>query len=164
MPRLKLLLLICFILLIGHPDSVLLGQKSKDKKGNDKGPAFTQPPKKDPTFSLMGEFVGRIKPSGKKAELLGLQVRAIGNDEVDAIAYRGGLPGQKKHQPDPIRMIGKRSGQFVVLSGGPWAVFVEKNSCRLIDLDGNKVGQLKRIKRRSPTLYSQPPAGATVFV
>lgn len=158
MLRLKLLLLFCFVLLASLQNQNLLGQSS-----NEKGPAFTEPPKDDWTYALMGEFVGQVKSSQKKSELLGLQIRAMGVDQFDAVAFRGGLPGQPKHQPEPIRMIGKRSGEFVVLSGGPWAIFVEKNGCRLIDPKGNKVGQLKRIKRKSPTLYASPPQGATVL-
>jgi hypothetical protein len=111
----------------------------------------------------MGEFVGNVKSDEEKSQLLGLQIRSIGNDEFDAIAFYGGLPGQKKHQPEPIRMIGKRSGDFVVLSGGPWAIFVENNGCQILDREGTQVGKLKRIRRRSPTLYAQPPAGATVL-
>jgi hypothetical protein len=75
----------------------------------------------------------------------------------------GGLPGQDKHQPEPIRMIGRRSGDFVVLSGGPWAIFVEKDSCLLLDREGNKVGRLERTYRTSPTLGARPPKDSVVL-
>ncbi len=132
-------------------------------QNKEKGPAFTEAPSDDLSYALMGEFVGLIKTDGNEMQVLGLQLRSIGSDQLDAIAYRGGLPGQEKHQPEPIPLIGKRSGDFVVLSGGPWAIIVEKNSCRLIDRKGRKIGNLKRIRRTSPTLYAQPPEGATIL-
>lgn len=129
---------------------------------NGKGPAYTQPPKGDPSFLLMGEFVGKVKTdSGEK--LVGLQVRVIGDDQFDAVAYHGGLPGQPNHEPKAVPMIGRRSGEFLILSGGPWAILVEKNSCRVINRKGKTIGQLKRIKRSSPTLHSPPPPGALVL-
>ena len=159
MLRLNSILLIACALLASQQSELLYGQKAS----NDKGPAFTEPPLDDPSYALMGEFVGTVKSDDKKSTYLGLQIRTMGQEQFEAIAYHGGLPGQKKHQTDPIRMIGKRSGDFVVLSGGPWAIFVEKNSCRVVDRQGNKVGQLKRINRKSPTMYAKPPEGATIL-
>ena len=144
-------------------------QKVKQKKvdavndkANDKGPAHTEPPKQDPDFSLMGEFLGKVTEKGKPISV-GLQVRVLGKDRLEAIAYRGGLPGQPKFDPQPVKMIGQRSGDFVILSGGPWAVFVEKNSCRLVNRSGKTIGQLKRVRRTSPTLHAPVPSGATVL-
>lgn len=155
---------------------------------NGKGPAYTEPPKKDPNYQLIGEFIGPIakekeagsEPSEDEAgggdagageagaqeastEMLGLQIRSIGGDEFEAMSFMGGLPGQDQHKPTPIRMIGRRSGDFVVLSGGPWAIFVEKDSCLLLDRKGNKVGQLQRIHRTSPTLGARPPKDSIVL-
>ena len=161
MLRLQSLLLFSLILAFVLPGRQLVGQEKQ--KWNEKGPAYTEPPKDDASYPLMGEFIGVLKPRDGESELLGLQIRSIGNDQFDAIAFLGGLPGQKNHRPEPIPMIGKRSGEFVVLSGGPWAVIVEKNVCRLIDRQGNKAGQLKRIRRKSPTLYASPPDGAIVL-
>ena len=41
---------------------------------NGKGPAFAEPPKGDPDFVLMGEFVGEIMPEEGKKEQLGLAI------------------------------------------------------------------------------------------
>jgi hypothetical protein len=162
MLRLNSLLSFCFLVSLVLPSQNVVGQPPKEKS-NEKGPAFTEPPNDDPTYILMGEFAGVVKSTDEKPNLLGLQIRVIGEDQLDAVAFLGGLPGHKSHQPDPFRMIGKRSGEFVVLSGGPWAIIVEKNICRVIDRQGENVGQLKRIKRRSPTLFANPPEGATVL-
>ena len=79
------------------------------------------------------------------------------------MSFLGGLPGQDGHEPEPVRMIGRRSEDFVILSGGPWAIFVEAGSCLLIDREGNRVGKLERVQRSSPTLGAPPPEGALVL-
>ena len=60
-----------------------------------------------------------------------------------------------------MKMIGQRSEDFVVLSGGPWAIFVEKDHCLLLSRKGQQVGKLARINRVSPTwvhlLRKTPP-------
>lgn len=137
-------------------------QKKAAPQKSEKGPAYTAPPKGDASFPLMGEFVGRIK-SEDSALQLGLQIRAIKDNRFEAIAFRGGLPGQPKFNPEPIHMIGQRSSDFVILSGGPWAIFVEKNNCRVVDRTGKEIGKLKRIRRSSPTLFSPAPEGAIVL-
>ena len=144
-------------LLIGLQSQSLLALQ---RKPNVKGPAYTEAPKGDLNFPLMGEFIGRLADNDKK---LALQIRVMGIDQFDAVAYYGGLPGQPGHQSEPIRFIGMRSNDMVVLSGGPWAIFVEKDLCRVVDRDGNKVGELKRVSRSSRTLHAPAPVGATIL-
>jgi hypothetical protein len=60
-------------------------------------------------------------------------------------------------------MIGRRSENFVILSGGPLAIIVEPDACLLLDREGNKVGRLERIQRTSPTLGAPPPENAIVL-
>ena len=50
-----------------------------------------------------------------------ISARPIGEGGFEAIQYPGGLPGESSYQPKPVTLIGKRSGDFLVLSGGPWA-------------------------------------------
>lgn len=124
---------------------------------------LTVPPENDPEYALLGEFVGPILIGENKYEPLALQIRPIGRGNFEALQFRGGLPGQKTHQPDPIQLIGRRSGDFVVMSGGPWAIFVEKNHCLLVDREGGQVGRLERVTRQSPTLGAKPPKDAIVL-
>ncbi len=126
------------------------------------GPALTEPPLGDLNYALMGEFVGQIK-AGDGEQQLGLQLRPIGGDQFDAVSFIGGLPGEENHQSQPMRMIGKRSDDFLVLSGGPWAIFVEQDGCSIIDRSGEKIGRLERINRTSPTLGARPPEDALVL-
>jgi len=129
-----------------------------------KGPAFTEPPKNDANFDLMGEFIGPVATDKEnKYESLGLQIRPLGQDNFQATAYFGGLPGQKTHRPKMTRMIGRRSGDFLILSGGPWAVFVEKDGCLIVDRSGKTLGRLERIERTSPTMHAKAPKDAIVM-
>ncbi len=130
---------------------------------NKKGPALTEPPKNDLNFALMGEFVGPITTGENEYEPLALQLRPIGGDNFEAVSFKGGLPGQNKHQPHTIKMIGRRSGDFLVLSGGPWAIFVEKDHCLIIDRTGKQLGRLERVQRTSPTIGARPPKDAVVI-
>lgn len=126
--------------------------------------ALTEAPKNDADYSLMGEFVGPISVGENKYSPLGLQIRPIGNGLFEALQYTGGLPGQKTFaKKDPLKLVGTRSGDLLILSGGPWAIFVEKDGCLIVDRKGNKVGRLERIKRGSPTMGAKAPAGATVL-
>ncbi|MDA9777259.1 DUF1080 domain-containing protein [Rubripirellula sp.] len=131
--------------------------------GNGKGPAFTAAPENDPNFPLMGEFVGDIQSDAESTRPLGLQIRHIGHGSFEAVSFLGGLPGQEGHESKPMKMIGQRSEDFVVLSGGPWAIFVEKDHCLLLNRKGEQVGKLSRIHRVSPTLGAPAPENATVL-
>lgn len=130
----------------------------------EKGRAYTERPKGDLNFELMGEFIGPIATDKEnKYESLGLQIRPLANDSFQAIAYFGGLPGQKTYRQKMTKMIGRRSGDFLILSGGPWAIFVEKDGCLIVDRTGKSLGRLERIERVSPTMGAQAPAGAVVM-
>lgn len=154
-----------FIFLLVGVSVSLLNQAAANaqQRIQGKGPAYTEIPADDPNFTLMGEYIGDIATGESETLTLGLQIRAIGSDEFDAVTFFGGLPGQEKHESAPSRLIGRRSGDFVVLSGGPWAVFVEQERCLVVDRKGTTLGTLERIERTSPTLWAQPPQGATVL-
>ncbi len=111
----------------------------------------------------MGEFLGEITPVDGEKEPLGLQLRSLGDGSFDAQSFLGGLPGQDKHKPEAFRMIGQRSDDFVVLSGGPWVMIVEKDHCLLVDRKGNKIGKLNRLQRSSPSMGALPPEDAIVL-
>jgi hypothetical protein len=110
----------------------------------------------------MGEFVGQVKIGDADEQTLAVQVRPAGKQNFEAVSFFGGLPGQENHKPGLTKMIGRRADDFLVLSGGPWAIFVGKDECRLIGRDGTLAGTLKRIERSSPTLGAKPPEGALV--
>ena len=139
---------------------------------NGKGPAYLSPPMDDPTYVLTGEFVGSVREAKSSTRSrragrlpLGLQIRAVGADQVEAIAYVGGLPGQEGYSIENphYKLIGRRADDFVVLSGGPWALIVDSQKCRVIGRDGKLLGKLERIERTSPTMHAAAPEGAVVL-
>ena len=73
------------------------------------------------------------------------------------------MPGEPSYQPSPVTLVGKRSENFLVLSGGPWAVFVEPDHCLLTDREGHAAGHLDRVRRQSPTMGARPPKSAIVL-
>jgi len=128
-----------------------------------RGPVHLEPPKDDASYLLMGEFAGSVTTGEGKTETIGLQIRPLGKGEFEAVSYAGGLPGQENHNPEATPMIGRLSGDFLILSGGPWAVFAERDHCTLISRSGDKLGKLDRVIRRSPTLAAKAPEGAIVL-
>ena len=113
----------------------------------------------------MGEFLGEITPvDGARKNN---SVCSCEHSEMVRLMHShflGGLPGQDKHKPEPFRMIGQRSDDFVVLSGGPWVMIVEKDHCLLVDRKGNKIGKLDRLHRTSPSMgWAASRKGAIVL-
>ena len=137
--------------------------KPKAPEASEAESPHTSPPKGDREYDLMGEFVGQITGTGGGKQLLGMQVRPTGNDNFEAVSFFGGLPGEEKHNREGTKLLGRRSGNFLVLSGGPWAVFVEPDHCTLIDNTGTKLGELKKVRRTSPTLGAKPPKDAVIL-
>ena len=123
----------------------------------------THEPVDDPNYQLLGEFAGDITLPGNSPKRVGLQVRPLGGDRFEARQYTGGLPGQDGFTGESQPLMGYRAGDSLILSGATWAVFVDHEQCRIIDREGNKLGELKRIVRTSPTIGAQPPAGAMVL-
>ena len=113
--------------------------------------------KKDADFPFLGEFVGPVEVQPGRYERMALQIRPMGNKNFEAILYKGGLPGEKSHVPGPTKLIALRGGDFLVLSGGPYALVVHPNRCIVIDKDGNRKGWLERTVRKSPTLGAPAP-------
>ena len=151
-----------FLFPIAAITSLLVAGLASAENG-PRGPVHLEPPKDDPSYLLMGEFAGSITVAEGKTETIGLQIRPLGKGEFQAISFFGGLPGQENHNPEATRMIGRLSGDFLILSGGPWAVFAEGGHCTLISRSGDKLGKLDRVVRRSPTLAAKAPEGAIVL-
>ncbi|WP_037198020.1 3-keto-disaccharide hydrolase [Rhodopirellula baltica] len=140
---------------------------------------WTLPPTDGPAavdYKLIGEYAGDVSiqtetktdDSDASAEAtnqrFGIQIRALGSGEFEALAYEGGLPGDEKFdEATQLRLIGRRNGEILVLSGGPWALFAGPEKCRLINFEGDSLGELPRVIRTSPTMGAQPPKDALVL-
>ncbi|MFK7734999.1 MAG: DUF1080 domain-containing protein [Pirellulaceae bacterium] len=153
--------------LVPKSDPKLDSKPAKKKLVEEKKPtrlSYTVPPEDNIEYELMGEFVGDVEYEDGSSKTIGLQIRPIGNGDFEALQYVGGVPGQDGFQnASPIRMVGRLSGDFIVLSGGPWAYFAEPQSCLIVDRKGSTRGRLERVARVSPTLGVQPPEGAVVL-
>ncbi|NLX96591.1 MAG: DUF1080 domain-containing protein [Rhodopirellula sp.] len=112
---------------------------------------------------LMGEFAGPVALAPNRYQATAVQIRAIGEGGFEGIQYVGGLPGDRTFRGDALTLIGKRAGDFLVLSGAAWAIFVEKDVCVVVDRTGKELGRLQRIVRQSPTLGAAAPQNATVL-
>ena len=132
-------------------------------QNNGKGPAFTEIPTGDPSFALVGEFVGSLGSDQETPDMLALQIRCVGGTDFEAVSFRGGLPGRPEHLPQTLKMIGRRNGKTLILSGGPWAIFVHRDHCLIVDQEGQLLGRLERVIRQSPTLGAAPPQDAVVI-
>ncbi|TWT80931.1 Histone H1-like nucleoprotein HC2 [Planctomycetes bacterium CA13] len=141
----------------------ILSPLATAQESNGKGPVFTAAPDSEPSYPLMGEFAGEIKLGDAEPQTVAIQIRPLGKNAFQAIQFAGGLPGQENWQGEPVELIGRRSEGFVVLSGGPYVLIVEKNGCTVIDRKGDRIGKLSRVTRHSPTLGAPAPKDAIVL-
>lgn len=136
------------------------------------GPAYTDAAKalkEYPDFAVQGEYVGKMKISGEEKPV-GVQVMALGKHEFEATLFHGGLPGdgwsrgkkQETAETTP-KAMGKTEGEGTVFSGKEWKADIRGETMTISDTSGDKLGELKKIERKSPTLGAAAPAGAVVL-
>ncbi len=125
--------------------------------------AATDPEKAGPDFALQGEYLGSVLVSESEARALALQIRMNEEGDFEAAQILGGLPSHRPNSEEPVRLVGRRSGDFAVLSGGDWVVLVHPNHCVLVDPEGKCAGRLERVRRTSPTLGAKAPEQALVL-
>lgn len=95
---------------------------------------------------------------------LGMQVVALGNGKFDSEGYPGGLPGDGWNKEAGRRhRTGETKDGVTTLSGESRTARIENGVVTIADSDGKKIGELKRVERKSPTLGAKPPAGAIVL-
>jgi len=127
------------------------------------GPAETDPAKAGPDFAVQGEYVGTLQSDSGPVKF-GAQVIALGDGKFAGIAYEGGLPGDGWQRGDPIeRGHGATVDGVTTLQGDGGLATIKDGVITLVDNNGQEVGQLKKVERKSPTLGAKPPAGATVM-
>jgi len=121
------------------------------------------PTKVDADFSLQGEFVGAITSDPSKPQVVAMQIRAAGEGLYEAVQYKNGLPGKGIKPEKPIKLVGKRTNEFAVLTGNGLVVLVHPDYCVLVDPEGKRVGHLDRVQRVSPTMGAKPTKDAIVL-
>jgi len=127
-----------------------------------KAVVFTDPKKAGIEFELQGEYLGEIDTDNGKRPM-GVQLIALGEGKFRGVGFHGGLPGAgwvrggTTHSAD-----GKLENGVVRLAADD--VTVEAQGGKLsISVDGQLIGVLKKVTRKSPTLGAKPPAGALVL-
>jgi len=130
-----------------------------------KGPKISDPAKVDADFAIQGEYMGELNTNDGKV-LMGVQVIALGEGQFQGVGYPGGLPGNgwNGKRDELLRATGSlKDGEvkFVVPDHGTSTV--TKGALVVTGTEGEALGTLKRIIRKSPTLGKKPPEGAVVL-
>ncbi len=129
------------------------------------GPTYDDPEqaaKNDPDFLLQGEYVGSFTTS-EGDQTYGVQVIALGQGKFRAVGYFGGLPGAGWNGQPKIESEGAAQGGQVIFQAELGRGVLHDGVIELQDANGNQVGELKKIERKSDTLGQRPPAGAKVL-
>ena len=129
----------------------------------DKDPnTFTDVKKAGPDYHLQGEYAGMM-PGDNGEEKWGGHVIALGEGKFDVIGYQGGLPGDGWAKGDPVkRGSGEVSDGALRVKGDDWTAIIAKGVIE-VSSDGQIVGRLAKVSRKSPTLGMKPPQGAVVL-
>jgi hypothetical protein len=125
--------------------------------------AFTDAAEAGSDYKVQGEYVGEITIDGQPRKV-GMQVIALGDGKFDAEAYPGGLPGEGWDQTAGRRhRSGEMKGDVAVIKGEERTGTIAGGVMTIADSAGAKIGELKKVERKSPTLGAKPPAGAIVL-
>jgi hypothetical protein len=144
-------------------------QAEKDRKERERiekeGPVYTSPDQADEDFDFAGEYLGwqQLQGSLRGSQRIGVQVIALGKGKFTAVKYLGGLPGDGWLRGQRIVLDGERTSDGVLLKGKVTSLLVSADAAQVVDDLGEKLGELKRVHRESPTMGAQPPAEATVL-
>lgn len=118
--------------------------------------------KKDSDFAIQGEYAGELGDQDGK-QPWGLQVIALGDGKFHAVAFRGGLPGEGWDRSDKVEVDGSVSGTAATFKGERGTAVVNDGVAKIATPDGNSLGELKKVERKSTTMGKKPPAGAVVL-
>jgi len=125
----------------------------------DDNPAYTSAKEAGPDFAIQGEYAGSADD-----HMWGAHVIALGDGKFDLVGYRGGLPGEGWKRGDQTRKAtGEAKDGVATLKGDDFTVSVKDGVATVTGAGGEKLGELKKVERKSPTLGAKPPAGAKVL-
>ncbi len=116
----------------------------------------------DAALKIQGEYVGTLKTSDSEFKV-GVQVIALGEGKFHAVALPGGLPGDGWDGAAHLESDGELKDGVVVFLGDQARAELKDGVMRVLSGDGEQLGQLERVARKSPTLGANPPAGAIVL-
>lgn len=115
-----------------------------------------------PEFKLQGEYSGQIRTEDG-TEKVGIQVIALSEGNFRAVGYPGGLPGEGWDGKTKIPAEAKLAGNEVRFEAKGMAGVLKNDGTFTIESDGQTLGTLKKVTRKSETLGQKPPKGAVVL-
>jgi len=115
-----------------------------------------------PDFPFQGEYAGTVHTDDGDLKI-GLQVIAQGKGSFEAKGYRGGLPGDGWNREKSFAGKGVREGDQLALTGDKGLAVIEDGKATIRDSDGNMLGTLEKVVRKSPTLGARPPENGVVL-
>ncbi len=129
--------------------------------------AVLDPAQADADFRYQGEYTGTLNTDEGETPF-GAQVVALGKGEFYGVGYPGGLPGDGWNEYEKYEGQGRLVGEKVIFEApeGQRAELVPeagKIVLRIYDANGQLIGTLRKVHRKSPTLGKKPPEGAIVL-
>jgi len=116
----------------------------------------------DADYEMQGEYVGTILSDEQRIKF-GLQLIALGDGKFTGVGYRGGLPGDGWDKSNPKRVENVKSVDGVLALAAWDATIQITKGVGTVIADGQTIGKLTKLERRSPTLGKKPPQGAVVL-
>lgn len=116
----------------------------------------------DADYKMQGEYSGSVSVDGEELKF-GLQVIALGSGSFTGVGYRGGLPGDGWDMSDPKRVENVKSVGGKLLMAAWDATVQVFDGVATIEADGQTIGELSKLERKSPSLGMKPPRGAVVL-
>ena len=124
---------------------------------------FLDPAQAGRDYALQGEYAGAVKTDQGEAQV-GVQVIALGDGKFQAVGYKGGLPGAGWDKSDRVKSEASVSDGVVRFTSPDGAVTATLTPSEIVLKAGDKrIGALKKVERKSPTLGQKAPDGAIVL-
>jgi len=127
-----------------------------------KGPRYDDPKKVDADYAVQGEYAGELDAEDGKTKF-GVQVIALGKGKFAAVGYEGGLPGAGWDKSEKIQCEGEIKDGAITFKSEEGVGVLKDGVLTVSDPEGKKLGELKKVVRKSPTLGMKPPKGAGVL-
>lgn len=128
----------------------------------DQGVAFNDVKSAGPDYALQGEYRGTVDIGGGEEDF-GTQIIALGAGKFRLVAFQGGLPGDGWSRNDQ-QMEGEgelTDGKITAVIEG--ADIEVANGTITVTAEGETIGTMKKVERKSPTLGKQPTEEAMVL-